>query len=104
MEAKRDSSISKSQNFNKSMENKEFYQNSVPDYLRISEFFLNKKNIQHPDRINVLDKFNGWLTVDSKTLKRGDAWEKKTDDFNLRKTSATSPEWMQNSKKIERDG
>lgn len=88
--AKRSASVSKSAAFTSKAkkvvpgEDKEFYQSSVPDYLRISEFLLNKKNIQHSDRIAILCKLNGWLTVDSKTLVRGEAWEKKTEDINMR--------------------
>ena len=41
--------------------------------------------------------------MDSKTLARGDAWEKHTEDVNLRQTSPTSPDWMQVSNKIPHD-
>ena len=38
---------------------------------------------------------DGWLTVDSDTLDRADAFEKNTHKFVGRETSPTSPFWMQ---------
>lgn len=72
------------------------YQNSVPDYMRVNEFFLDRRNTKFPDRIAVLDKFNSWITVDSKTLNRKECFENKTKNLDLRKTSSISPDWMQN--------
>jgi hypothetical protein len=57
-------------------EHKSVYKNTIPDYLRVSEFYLDKRNVKHPERIAVLDKNNGWMTVDSQTLDKRMAFEK----------------------------
>ena len=79
------------------------YQESVPDYMRIDEYFLKKENIKHPERISILCKNNGWLTVDSQTMDRNHAFEKNTQDQNLKQTSPSSPDWMQNQNQAKRD-
>ena len=81
----------------KQKEPKELYKSSVPDYLRVSEFYLDHKNMDFPDRINVLCKTNGWLMVDGKTRNRNDAYEKKVTNIDCRYTSPTSPPWMQHA-------
>lgn len=75
------------------------YQPSVPDYLRISADKLDKKKIKHPDRIGVISKTNGWLTVDSNSLSRVNAYEKMSHELVNRETSPLSPDWMQNVNK-----
>ena len=79
------------------------YQHSHPDYLRVSPEHLDRKKINHPERISVLCKQNGWLTVDSQTLDRSQAYEKQSVSVNLRETSPTSPSWMQNVNHLKRD-
>jgi hypothetical protein len=76
------------------------YKPSVPEYMRIDEFYLDRKNIKHPERIAVVDKMNGWVTVDSTSLDRKGAFEKKKTNIDNRKTSSTSPEWMQTANKL----
>lgn len=46
---------------------------------------------------------DGWLTVDSKTLNRSQAFEKQATRLVNRETSPTSPSWMQNVNKLQRD-
>lgn len=79
------------------------YQGSVPDYLKIEEHYLDPKNVKHPEKIAVISKNNGWLTVDSKTLNRQQAFEKVIKSSNLKQTSATSPDWMQYANLIQQD-
>ena len=49
----------------------------MPDYLRISVEHQDRLNINYPDRIGVISKNNGWLTVDSLSLSRKNAYENK---------------------------
>ena len=65
--------------------------------MRIDPHHLNSKNHQHSDRIAILSKqYNdGWLTVDSNTLNRKDAFEKNKHKIINRETSPMSPFWMQ---------
>ena len=44
---------------------------SIPDYLRSSQ----TDQAKHPERIYIMSKANGWLTVDSETRNRKKAYE-----------------------------
>jgi len=79
---------------------KQQYKNSVPDHMRISEYYLDQNNMKFPDRVAILCKTNGWLMVDGKTRDRKGAFEKNVKNVNCRYTSPTSPPWMQNSNSI----
>jgi len=52
--------------------------------MRVSEYYLDNKNIKHPERIAILDKMSGWMTVDSRSLDRTDAYEKQVKKLNNR--------------------
>lgn len=62
-------------------------------------------NIKHPERIYIISRQqnDGWLTVDSKTLDRNQAFEKQSTKLVNRETSPTSPSWMQNVNNLKRD-
>ena len=79
------------------------YQASVPEYMRISAEHLDRRNINHPERIYVISKSNGWLTVDSQALSRKNAYEHMPTQLVNRETSPLSPSWMQNVNKLKRD-
>ncbi len=79
------------------------YKKSVPDYMRINPEHLDSANANHPNRISVISKANGWLTVDSQTLSRKNAYEKYSVRLVNRETSPLSPSWMQNVNQLQRD-
>ena len=91
--------------FKKDFENKNTngYELSIPDYLRINTEYLDPKNNHHPNRISVISKSNGWLTVDSKTLSRKNAYEKYNVCLVNRETSPLSPSWMQNVNSLKKE-
>jgi Uma2 family endonuclease len=72
------------------------YASSIPEYLRIDPKSLEKSQNNQNDRIYILSKQenDGWLTVDSTTLNRKNAYEKQKKLLVNRETSPLSPNWM----------
>lgn len=66
------------------------HSDSIPDYLKISEQDKSKQ----PGRIYIMSRANGWLTVDSQTRDRKNAYENQSTKLINRETSPTSPQWM----------
>ena len=74
--------------------------------MRISVEHQDRLNINYPDRMYLISKNdstknNGWLTVDSQTLSRKNAYENKTSLLVNRETSPLAPSWMQNVNHIK---
>jgi hypothetical protein len=66
--------------------------NNVPEFLRIDT----SNNLDDAQKnIAILSKTNGWLTVDSKSLSRKQAFERTSVGMNNKTTSPLSPDWMQ---------
>ena len=78
------------------------YQFSVPDYLKLKDEHISGQT-KHPERISVISKSNGWLTVDSQNLSRKNAYENQKDQLINRETSPLSPSWMQNVNHLQPD-
>ena len=75
---------------------------SMPDYLRVSNQQKDPSD-QFPERITIISKANGWLTVNSKTVNRRQAFEKEKSKLVVRETSPLSPSWMQNVNTLKPD-
>ena len=71
--------------------------------MRISAEHLDRRKIKHPERIYVVSKSNGWLTVDSQALSRKNAYEHMPTQLVNRETSPLSPSWMQGVNALRRD-
>ena len=83
-----------------------------PDYLKIdtanmkhnpmaSTLDVGTKTTQNKDEqtnVSIISRTNGWLTVDSRTLNRKQAYERHAAGSNMlnnKETSPLSPDWMQ---------
>ena len=69
---------------------------ALPEYLSLNSDLVRKSKQNNQNvRIGVLSKTNGWLTVDSKSLSRRNAFENTMQSLQNRETSPLSPQWMQ---------
>ena len=88
------------------------FEQEGPDYLKIDTTNMKHnplsstletpggttKNKAEQTNVSIISRTNGWLTVDSRTLNRKQAFERHVSGSNMlnnKETSPLSPDWMQ---------